>query len=227
MAQTNMIGLVGGLGVGATVHYYENLSAAFVERGVQPGLLISHADIGKAYTLVQQGAMDELAAYLNIHLGILADAGCAFAAIGAVTPLICAPQLQPIAKLPMVDVFECVNAELKRRAVKRVAILGTQFVMQSDMFGRLEGAQIVRPPAEAAELVQRNYLIIARTGNIAHADIEGIRTIGKDLAKAGAEAVLLAGTELSLAFDESSAGFPALDCGRVHIDAIVSRAIGA
>ncbi|HCK84410.1 MAG TPA: hypothetical protein DHW63_07815 [Hyphomonadaceae bacterium] len=227
MARDSMIGLVGGLGVGATVHYYEKLSAAFVERGIQPGLLISHADLGKAYTLVQEGAMDELAAYLNSHIQVLARAGCAFAAIAAVTPLICAPQLQPIAALPLVDVFDCVNAEIERRAIKRVAIFGTKFVMRSDMFGRLEDVEIMRPSPEAADLVQNNYLIIARTGNIADADIEGIRTIGKDMAAAGAEAVLLAGTELSLAFDEASAGFPALDCGRVHIDAIIVRAIGA
>lgn len=227
MARTSMIGLVGGLGVGATVHYYENLSAAFVERGAQPGLLISHADLGKAYTLVQDGAMAELAVYLNTHLRLLAAAGCEFAAVAAVTPLICAPQLQPIAALPLVDVFDCVNAEIRRRSLKRVAILGTKFVMQSDMFGRLEGVQIVRPPAEAAALVQSNYLIIARTGSAVHADIDGIRAIGKDLAKAGADAVLLAGTELSLAFDEESAGFPVLDCSRVHVDAIIARAMGA
>jgi|CXWL01.1.fsa_nt_gi aspartate racemase len=220
-----MIGLVGGLGVGATVHYYEKLAAAFVERDAQPGLLISHADLGRAFTLVQQGAMDELAAYLNQHLRVLAEAGCAFAAIAAVTPMICAPQLAPIAALPLVDVFACVNAEIKRRALKRVAILGTQFVMQSDMFGRLEGVEIVRPSPEAAALVQNNYLIIARTGSVAHADIEGIRAIGKDLANAGADAVLLAGTELSLAFNETNAGFPVLDCGAAHIDAIVNRAL--
>ena len=56
------IGLVGGLGVGAAMHYYKHLSDAFVARGAQPGLVISHADIGRAYTLVQQGALDELAA---------------------------------------------------------------------------------------------------------------------------------------------------------------------
>ena len=78
MAQTTMIGLVSGLGVGATIYYYEKLSAAFVERGVLPGLLISHADLGRAYTLVQDGAMEELAAYLNTHLQLLAAAGCEF-----------------------------------------------------------------------------------------------------------------------------------------------------
>ena len=221
------IGLVGGLGVGAAIHYYKHLSDAFVARGEQPGLVISHADIGRAYTLVQQGEMDALAAYLNQHLKMLADAGCDFAAVAAVTPLICAPQLDVISALPRIDVFDAVNAELKRRGAKRVAVLGTQFVMQTDMFGRLGGVEIVRPTPAQFDLVQNNYLIIARMGGIEHADIEGVRAVGKALADAGADVVILAGTELSLAFTEETAGFPALDSGRVHIDAIVTRAFGS
>ena len=219
------IGLIGGLGVGAGMYYYEKLAAAFVERGVQPGLVVSHADIGRAYTLVQQGEMQALAGYLNEHLEMLKQAGYEIAAIAAVTPLICWPQLKPIATLPIVDVFDCVNAELARRGVKRVGILGTQFVMQSDMFGRLQGVEIVRLTPEELDLVQRNYLIIARTANVAYADIEAIRAIAKRLTESGADVVILAGTELSLAFDEATAGFPALDSGRVHVNAIVETAL--
>jgi len=219
------IGLIGGLGVGAGMFYYEKLAATFVERGAQPGLVLSHADIGRAYTMVQQGEMQALAEYLNEHLTTLKQAGCEVAAIAAVTPLISWPQLEPIAALPIVDVFDCVNAELARRNAKRVATLGTQFVMQSDMFGRLKGVEIERLTTDELDLVQRNYLIIARTGNVAYADIEGIRIICKRLADAGADAVILAGTELSLAFDETTTDFPALDSGRVHIKAIVEAAL--
>jgi aspartate racemase len=222
---TKKIGLVGGLGVGAAIYYYEKLSAAFVDRGVQPGLLLSHADLGRAYTMVQQNEMAPLAAYLNEHLTTLARAGCEIGAVAAVTPLICWPQLKPIAALPLVDVFDCVNAELARRNAKRVGILGTQFVMQTNMFGRLEGVEIAPLTPGELSLVASNYLIIARTGNAAFADIEAIRAIAKRLADSGADAVILAGTELSLAFDEATAGFPALDSGRVHVNAIVDAAL--
>jgi aspartate racemase len=219
------LGLVCGLGIGAGIHYYRHIADAFAARGAQPGLVISHADIGRAYTLVQLGAMEELADYLNEHLETLARAGCDFAAIAAVTPLICAPELDRISALPRIDVFDSVNAELKRRGAKRVAVLGTQFVMETDMFGRLDGVEIVRPTPAQAALVRDNYLIIARMGGIENADIEGVRAVGKSLADAGADTVILAGTELSLAFTEANAGFPALDSGRVHIDAIVAHAL--
>ena len=42
----------------------------------------------------------------------------------------------------------------------------------------------------------------------------------------GAEAVLLAGTDLSMVMNEENAGFPTLDCAGVHIKAITQRLLG-
>jgi aspartate racemase len=59
------------------------------------------------------------------------------------------------------------------------------------------------------------------------ADVEGMRAVAQACVRdQGVEAVLLAGTELSLAFQEADCGFPALDCARAHLDAMISRAIG-
>ena len=41
------VGIVGGLGVGATVHYYEKITAACKARGVIPDLVIVHADVDR------------------------------------------------------------------------------------------------------------------------------------------------------------------------------------
>ena len=39
----------------------------------------------------------------------------------------------------------------------------------------------------------------------------------------GVETIVLAGTDLTVMFDEQTAGFPCLDVARLHIDAIVAR----
>ena len=123
----------------------------------------------------------------------------------------------------------CCACELRRRGFGRANVplahaakAGAAFV--SPFIGRLDDVEIIKPTPAQFELVQNNYLIIARMGGIEHADIEGVRAVGQDLATRGADAVILAGTELSLAFTEATADFPALDSGRVHIDAIVARA---
>jgi len=69
---------------------------------------------------------------------------------------------------------------------------------------------------------------IAAAGAVAGsgADVEGLRAIAQaSVRNQGVEAVVLAGTELSLAFNETDCGFPALDCAHAHLDAIVARAI--
>ena len=52
------VGIVGGLGVGATVHYYERIAAACKARGVVPDLVIVHADVDYGQGLVRAGKLD-------------------------------------------------------------------------------------------------------------------------------------------------------------------------
>jgi aspartate/glutamate racemase len=70
---------------------------------------------------------------------------------------------------------------------------------------------------------------IASPGSVARsgAKIDGLRDIAHSLIdQQGVETIILVGTELSLAFNEIDRGFPAVDCARVHIDAILVRALG-
>jgi aspartate racemase len=125
--------------------------------------------------------------------------------------------------------IDCTRSELSRRGARRIAILGTQFVMRSDMYGRLDGFDVVRLAADALDLVHENYMKIAAAGAVegSGADVEGIRAVAQGCVRdQGSDVVILAGTELSLAFQEADCGFPALDCARAHLDAIVSRAMG-
>lgn len=221
------IGLVGGLGPGATVHYYEKLAAAFMERGATPRFFISHADFKYVLARITETALDDLADYLAGQINSLARAGASFAAIGAVAPHICAAQLATRIELPFVDLIDCVRAELLKRGVRRVALLGTRFVMQSAMYGRLNEFDVVQLPEDALEFVHSNYVKIAAAGSVAGsgANIDGLRKIVQSLVgPKRVETILLAGTELSLVFNEIDCGFPALDCARTHIDAILKRA---
>ncbi len=46
---------------------------------------------------------------------------------------------------------------------------------------------------------------------------------GRRLSHRGAEAVLLGGTDLFLAFTGHDCGFPIIDCADVHVDAIYAK----
>jgi aspartate racemase len=60
----------------------------------------------------------------------------------------------------------------------------------------------------------------------ASGDVDRLREIAAILQKRdGVEAILLAGTDLTVIFDEATAGFPCIDVARPHIDAIVAQLV--
>jgi aspartate/glutamate racemase len=70
-----MIGIIGGLGVGATTHYYGALVDAFKSRNEPARLLIAHADVNRVLADIRDGKLTELAAYLAGFADQLAAGG--------------------------------------------------------------------------------------------------------------------------------------------------------
>ena len=116
------VGIVGGLGVGATVHYYEKITAACKARGVIPDLAIVHADVDKGQGFVREGRLDALADYLAGFIERLGRAGAEAAVLPAVTPHICVSELMSRIKLPLINIVDAIGAELRKRRLKRVAL---------------------------------------------------------------------------------------------------------
>jgi aspartate racemase len=119
------VGIVGGLGVGATVHYYEKITAACKARGVVPDLVIVHAEVDYGQGLVRAGKLDELADYLASFIERLGRAGAEAAVLPAVTPHIAIAQLKQRTRLPILNIVDPIEAELKARKIGRVALYGT------------------------------------------------------------------------------------------------------
>lgn len=217
------LGLIGGLGPGATVLYYRELVAAVEKQARAPRLLIAHADINHVYATVAAKDFTALACYLAGLIANMAAGGAELTAIVAATPHICAPQLIAISPLPLIDMLAEVATVVRARGLTRVALLGTRFTVETRMFGCMGDIEVVMPQPDEIEQIHGIYMdIVAGRGTDAHT--EELRGLAyKFIARDGAQAVLLAGTDLSIALNENNAGFPAIDCARVHIDAIVKR----
>lgn len=217
------LGLIGGLGPGATVHYYQQLVAAHEQRGRTLRLLIAHADIKRVYALVTAKDLDGLARYLAGLSAETAAGGAELTAIVAATPHICASQLSAISPLPLIDMLAEVRQAVNARGLKRVALLGTRFTIETRLFGCLEGIETVMPEAGQIETIQDLYKEFVE-GRGSDVKTDELRRIARAfVSRDGAQSVLIAGTDLSDVFTEANAGFPMIDCARVHIDAIVRR----
>jgi aspartate racemase len=224
MHQSKHFGLVGGLGVGATVLYYQGIAAACAERSIVPRLTVAHANAPTALAFVQAGKIEDLAAYLAGFVGELAASGASFFAIPAITPHICLPDLKRRVSLPMVDILQVTARRLRDRRLSRVALFGTKFTIDRNLFGALDAFDIVRPGDDEVDEIHRIYLALATKGQISTDDEARLRELAHTLCRRDRiEAIVLAGTDLNLVFNEANAGFPAVDCAAAHIDAIVEQ----
>lgn len=224
--ESRCLGLVGGLGPGATTHYYRELTAALEKHGRIPRLLVNHADVGRVFAFVTAKDFDGLARYLDDFIDAMAAGGAEVTAIVATTPHICADRLKQISPLPFIDMLDEVAAVARERGLTRVALLGTRFAVETQLFGRLGDIEVTMPQADEIGRTHQLYTeIVAGRGTPAHiAELTALaRTF---MTRDGAQSVLLAGTDLSPVLTESNADFPLIDCARVHIDAIVRRMLG-
>jgi aspartate racemase len=218
---------VGGLGVGATVHYYAALAKAHEAVGRTLDIVIVHAETARVFEYVEAGDRDGLAEYLNGYIRRLKAAGAEIVAIPAVTPHFCARELDATSPLPVCNIFEPLIRELATRRMKRVAVFGTRFVMESALFGALRDVEIVSPKAHEIDEIHNTYVQLAQTGRGSEEQHSKLTALAQTLvARDKAEAIILAGTDLALVFNETNTDFPYMDCADLHLREIMKRLAG-
>ena len=114
--------------------------------------------------LVGQGDLASLANYLAGLIKRLEHAGAEIAATLPVTPHICGPLMSERSSLPLISIVDVVRSALVKRELRRVALFGTRFTIETDMFGQLFGFEVVRPTPEEISVVHRTYLQIVDAG---------------------------------------------------------------
>ena len=221
--ESRCLGLVGGLGPGATVFYYRELLAAHAARGRVARMLIAHADVNRVLALAGANDRDGLARYLAGIIASLQAGGAELAAMVAITPHICMPQLAPLSPLPVIDMVAEVASAVRAKGLERVALFGTRVTVETSMFGGLGGIEVALPRPDEITRIHDTYLDVV-AGRHTPAQLDALRALAQTLiARDGAQAILLAGTDLSTVFDAANAGFPLIDCAGVHIAAIVKQ----
>ena len=215
-------GLVGGLGVGAAIHYYRELARAHNELHLAMNLVMVHADMARMVGWAGSGDARSMAQYVAGLFARLKAAGATFAALPAVTPHLCIAELLPISPLPLVNLLEVINASVRSGGFRRVALFGTRFTVESAMFGALTSVEVVRPRPDEVDYIHKVYFQLASTGVGGDQERDGLTSLAETLIQRDSvDAIILAGTDLALIFDESNITFPHIDCARVHLAAIL------
>jgi aspartate racemase len=224
--ETGLIGIVGGLGPAATVHYYAGLLAACRRRGVSPRLMINQATVELVLEAAARGDRDALTDHIAARMAELRGAGAGLLAIAGVTPHLCMPELarrRPDDRI--IDITSVTAAELRRRGMTRVALMSTRATVASRLFGRLATMAVDPTPAQI-DRVHDLYVTIVRRERVDDDVASELRRLAADYVdQLGVEAIVLAGTELALAPPRTWDGIGVVDCAALHIEAIVAASL--
>lgn len=220
------IGLIGGIGPAAIEHYYRGLIERHSRSGVPLELTIVHADVRELARNVTALARQTQAEVFAGLVRRLAGAGAQLAAVTSMGGHFCIGELEPLSPLPLLNAIPEVAAVIRQRGLRTIGILGTKLVMETGLYGGISSATIIAPEGDALERVHRSYIEMAQAGRVTEDQRQTFFAAGEWMHRElGAEAVLLGGTDLFLAFEGQNCGFPVVDCASIHMDAIYHRAL--
>ncbi len=220
------IGLIGGIGPAATVVYYQRLCARMRQLEAPLELTIVQADI---HVLIRNNLADLRDQQAAIYAGLIGRLKAAGAECAAITSLgghFCFDETARISALPLVSAVKPLDDHFVREGIGRVGLLGTRVVMRTRLYGQLRRTAAVACDDEIDTLGQL-YQDMAISGVCTDAQRELFFDAGRRMVvEQGADAIVLAGTDLNLAFEGRDPGYPVIDALDVHVALLADLAAG-
>ena len=220
------IGLIGGIGPAATEFYYRELVKRHKAAGRELELTITHASMDIYLGHLANDARETQAKLFLKHVEQLKAAGCEAAVVTSMAGHYCIEELIDISPIKIINAIPILDRYFAANGVRRIGLLGTDVVMGSRFYGGVTSAEIILPQGENFARVSDTYFALARTGICTDDQREYFFKMGQKMIDAGADAIVLAGTDLCLAFEGYEPGFPVIDSALVHVDAIFEASIG-
>jgi aspartate racemase len=219
------IGLIGGIGPAATVFYYQRLCAEMRARGARLELTIVQADTaGLIVNSTNDRRQEQALIYGNLILRLKA-AGADCAAITSLGGHFCFSETQAISALPLISAIAPLDHHFAAEGLGAVGLLGTPLVMRTRLYAQLNRTRPI-VLEDQIDTLGKLYLDMAISGQCTPATRDAFFTAGREMTAKGAEAILLAGTDLSLAFEGHDCGFRVIDALNIHVARLADLASG-
>ncbi len=225
------VGIIGGIGPGSTVDYYQTIIELYRARkgdGSYPPILINSIDLRRVLATVGAGELKPLTDWLLTELQKLERGGADFAIMASNTPHIVFDELERQSPLPLISIVAETAAVAKVRGLKRLALFGTRFTMQGPVYPQIFGRQdmtILVPGSADLDYIHEKYMSELVASVFLPETRSGLLAIVDRMAEqSGIDGVILGGTELPLILREPAHdGIPLLNTTRIHCEAAVER----
>ena len=136
----------------------------------------------------------------------------------------------PRSPLPWIHIAEVVAASAAERGFRRLALTGTRWLVDSDVYpARLadKGLDCVKPTSEERDEINRIIMDELVTGQLRAESVAYFQNvIARMKTQDGCDAVVLGCTEIPLIINDGNSALPTLDSTRLLARAALRRAVG-
>lgn len=227
------IGMVGGLSWQSTVDYYKIINEESNKRlGNKSTVeqIIWSTDLERKFNHVVNGELDELAdEFIEIAQGLeRAGADCVIMATN--TMHLVFDKVAASVKIPMIHIADPTAEAIKKAGFDKVALLGTSFTCTHPFYmGRLKekyGIECLVPTEEEKTEIQRVIEEELTFNIIKDSSRDYYLKVIDELARQGAQGVILGCTEIQMLIKQEDTPLPVFDTTTLHALAAVDFAMG-
>lgn len=173
--------------------------------------------------------LDGVAALMRLSAGKLARAGADFLICPDNTIHQAMDRVVRHSPLPWLHIAEEVAAVALARGYRRIGILGTHWLVDSDVYPAAlsaRGLEYARPSLEDRLLLGQVIMDELVYGVFEPASVSRLQGIVERLKDDGCDAIVLGCTELPLVLNDDNCALPTLDSTRILARAALDRALG-
>jgi aspartate racemase len=225
------IGIVGGMTPESTVTYYQHIVRTYQRRfGTHafPAIVIYSVSFQQLEDWMEAGEWDRVGDVLVDGTRRLAASGADFAVIATNTMHLLFDRLERESPIPLISIVDATARAIIRTGLRTVGLLGTRFTMEktfyADGLARHGIRTLVPEPAEREE-IHRVIMQELSYGELRDMSRRRHLEIIANLAKRGAEGVVLGCTEIPLLIKAAGTPVPVFDTAVVHAEEALARAL--
>lgn len=227
-----IIGLIGGVSWESSAEYYRLINQETKTRlGPEHSaeIMMYSMDFQPVAQLEHEGKWDDLTELLVDGVRRLERAGADFVLVASNTLHKVADEVQRRISVPLLHIADATADEIRKTGVSTVGLLGTRFVMEEDFYKEklsARGIKVLIPDGSSRDCVHGIIYNELCLGQFLELSKEQVLKIITELAQAGAEAVVLANTELPLLIRAPDTHVKLFDTMAIHTRQAVSLALG-
>lgn len=216
------LGMIGGMSWVSTRIYYDRINR-IVQRRAAPmasaPILIESLDFCELYALREEAEWKRAGEILSESAKRLEGAGAGALIINANSMHKLYEEVAESVDIPILHIADCVGKALKEAGCKSAALLGTRNVMTESFYRKRlvsQGVDLLPPNMTNVEIMDSIIYDELMVGKVTRDAERHMKTIITNKSQEGAEAVVLACTELSLIVDVDANVLPVFDSTRIH-----------